>query len=79
MYVSCGRTCEALSSNLSTIKKPNQSKTLKPSKAVHTCNPNIQEAEARRYQVQGQPELHREFQARLGNKARACFKNKTKT
>jgi hypothetical protein len=28
---------------------------------VHICNPSIQEAEARRSQVQGQPGLHREM------------------
>jgi hypothetical protein len=41
---------------------------------VDTCNPSTQKAEAGESQVQGQLELHSEFEARLGYIATSCLK-----
>jgi hypothetical protein len=45
---------------------------------AHTCNPNTQEAEAQRSQVQYQLELHYEVEASLGFIVRPLFQEKKK-
>jgi hypothetical protein len=43
---------------------------------VHTCTLSVQEDEVEGSQVQGQPRLHRGFQANLGYIVRPCLKKK---
>jgi hypothetical protein len=49
---------------------------LKFGRVVHACNPNTLEFEARGSQVQGQPEIHSEFQVSLSYIVRPCLKKK---